>query len=126
MYIFFEMIRLPPRSTHADTLFPYTTLFRSIDVQSFEQAWLDMQDTHAFHGILLQHQVKRLQALRLAPTGHAQQVKTDSVRKILETASERDTEIMVFVGNRDCIQINTGRTKKLVQSGPRFNVLDPE
>src|SRR3546814_9004487 len=24
------MIRLPPRSTHTDTLFPYTTLFRSI------------------------------------------------------------------------------------------------
>src|SRR3546814_10825903 len=26
------MIRLPPRSTRTDTLFPYTTLFRSIDV----------------------------------------------------------------------------------------------
>src|SRR3546814_8842448 len=25
------MIRRPPRSTHTDTLFPYTTLFRSID-----------------------------------------------------------------------------------------------
>src|SRR3546814_23688 len=27
---FFRMIRLPPRSTRTDTLFPYTTLFRSI------------------------------------------------------------------------------------------------
>src|SRR3546814_16431559 len=27
---FFLMIRLPPRSTRTDTLFPYTTLFRSI------------------------------------------------------------------------------------------------
>src|SRR3546814_12717791 len=26
---FFFMIRRPPRSTHTDTLFPYTTLFRS-------------------------------------------------------------------------------------------------
>src|SRR3546814_5956930 len=26
---FFVMIRLPPRSTRTDTLFPYTTLFRS-------------------------------------------------------------------------------------------------
>src|SRR3546814_4763571 len=25
------MIRLPPRSTRTDTLFPYTTLFRSMD-----------------------------------------------------------------------------------------------
>src|SRR3546814_18561885 len=30
MYIFFLMIRRPPRSTRTDTLFPYTTLFRSI------------------------------------------------------------------------------------------------
>src|SRR3546814_17810237 len=28
-YFFFLMIRLPPRSTRTDTLFPYTTLFRS-------------------------------------------------------------------------------------------------
>src|SRR3546814_3132014 len=27
------MIRLPPRSTRTDTLFPYTTLFRSADRQ---------------------------------------------------------------------------------------------
>src|SRR3546814_995236 len=29
--VFFLMIRRPPRSTRTDTLFPYTTLFRSID-----------------------------------------------------------------------------------------------
>src|SRR3546814_17958094 len=28
-YCFFSMIRRPPRSTRTDTLFPYTTLFRS-------------------------------------------------------------------------------------------------
>src|SRR3546814_15386106 len=30
MYFFFLMIRRPPRSTRTDTLFPYTTLFRSL------------------------------------------------------------------------------------------------
>src|SRR3546814_1391591 len=29
MFSFFLMIRRPPRSTRTDTLFPYTTLFRS-------------------------------------------------------------------------------------------------
>src|SRR3546814_5348572 len=29
------MIRRPPRSTRTDTLFPYTTLFRSIEVGGF-------------------------------------------------------------------------------------------
>src|SRR3546814_10429559 len=31
---FFLMIRRPPRSTRTDTLFPYTTLFRSVDVRN--------------------------------------------------------------------------------------------
>src|SRR3546814_20459131 len=30
VFFFFLMIRRPPRSTRTDTLFPYTTLFRSI------------------------------------------------------------------------------------------------
>src|SRR3546814_14047283 len=30
--VFFLMIRRPPRSTRTDTLFPYTTLFRSFEV----------------------------------------------------------------------------------------------
>src|SRR3546814_9735296 len=30
-FFFFLMIRRPPRSTRTDTLFPYTTLFRSIN-----------------------------------------------------------------------------------------------
>src|SRR3546814_20786005 len=54
MYIFFFlMIRLPPRSTRTDTLFPYTTLFRSsgrierIDAQIGHDHWIDR---HALGG----------------------------------------------------------------------------
>src|SRR3546814_18483346 len=32
------MIRRPPRSTRTDTLFPYTTLFRSVDPVKIEAA----------------------------------------------------------------------------------------
>src|SRR3546814_4916114 len=34
MSFFFLMIRRPPRSTRTDTLFPYTTLFRSVNLAS--------------------------------------------------------------------------------------------
>src|SRR3546814_5494566 len=34
IYFFFLMIRRPPRSTRTDTLFPYTTLFRSTNAQN--------------------------------------------------------------------------------------------
>src|SRR3546814_15430364 len=33
VFVFFLMIRLPPRSTRTDTLFPYTTLFRSCTLE---------------------------------------------------------------------------------------------
>src|SRR3546814_5164203 len=35
---FFLMIRRPPRSTRTDTLFPYTTLFRSASIAFFVRA----------------------------------------------------------------------------------------
>src|SRR3546814_5423902 len=36
LVFFFLMIRRPPRSTRTDTLFPYTTLFRSARVQAIQ------------------------------------------------------------------------------------------
>src|SRR3546814_5485319 len=35
LFLFFLMIRRPPRSTRTDTLFPYTTLFRSPDAFNY-------------------------------------------------------------------------------------------
>src|SRR3546814_3425483 len=43
-FFFFLRIRRPPRSTRTDTLFPYTTLFRSIaDPQNIELNRLHLQ-----------------------------------------------------------------------------------
>src|SRR3546814_18507642 len=39
---FFLMIRRPPRATRTDTLFPYTTLFRSADAAHVEQVLGDI------------------------------------------------------------------------------------
>src|SRR3546814_20901410 len=40
--IFFVMIRLPPRATRTDTLFPYTSLFRSPSFQKISAAVSDI------------------------------------------------------------------------------------
>src|SRR3546814_12266951 len=45
--VFFLMIRRPPRSTRTDTLFPYTTLFRSklgLDLFTEVIDWEEMKD----------------------------------------------------------------------------------
>lgn len=98
----------------------------NIDSAGFQQAWLNLQDSHDFHGLTTQYQVSRLQALRLAPQGHALPVSVQDVQQILGKVSENDTEIMVFVSSKGCIQIHTGPVKKQVVMGPWFNVLDPD
>lgn len=98
----------------------------AIDVPSFQQGWLDLQDTHEFFGLLRQYNVGRQQGLRLAPEGHAQRLSIDVLKRVFATAAERGVLIMVFVSNPGCIQIHTGPVKKLVQMGPWYNVLDPQ
>src|SRR3546814_16008406 len=76
LVFFFLMIRRPPRSTRTDTLFPYTTLFRS-----------DPQATHTFN-------VGNL----LFPTG--ERFFNDSLRNALPYVTDERirTEIRGFLG----------------------------
>src|SRR3546814_16363364 len=50
MCFFFLMIRRPPRSTRTDTLFPYTTLFRSGDFSALDRDVEVLPDKHALAG----------------------------------------------------------------------------
>src|SRR3546814_20016195 len=50
---FFLMIRRPPRSTRTYTLFPYTTLFRSLDVRLRQD--VDVERVAVDHHRLRQH-----------------------------------------------------------------------
>ncbi|QNL51449.1 hemin-degrading factor [Olivibacter sp. SDN3] len=97
-----------------------------IDVDAFKAAWLALKDTHEFHGMLRKFGVTRTQAMRLAPDRHTHKIDLGVLKSILEAVSARSLEIMVFIGNKGCIQIHTGQAKRLLQTGPWFNVLDPE
>lgn len=97
-----------------------------IDTEGFKNGWLTLKDTHDFHNLLRKFGVNRTQGLRLAPEGHAVKISADSLKAILQKVSDTDLEIMVFTGSAGCIQIHTGPVKKLVVTGPWFNVLDPD
>src|SRR3546814_8594556 len=47
------MIRRPPRSTRTDTLFPYTTLFRSCPDQTDEHRIIDSPGQKAKHDVMV-------------------------------------------------------------------------
>ena len=99
----------------------------AIEVESFREGWINLQDTHDFFALVRKHKLSRIQALRLAPPGnYAVKVGNDTLRRLVTLASERQVPIMVFVGNKGMIQIHTGPVKKLLDYGEWFNVMDPD
>ncbi len=53
------------------------------------------------------------------------QLATGAVNQALEKRAQDGTEVMIFVGNRGCIQIHTGPIVQLKAMGPWQNVRDP-
>lgn len=96
------------------------------DVAGFQQAWLDLKDTHDFFIMLRNFQLNRIQALELAPEGYATKVSNTFHRDVLQEVSASGTEIMVFIGNPGCIQIHTGKAIKLFPMDEWYNIMDPE
>ncbi|MET3036967.1 ChuX/HutX family heme-like substrate-binding protein [Chryseobacterium sp. NRRL B-14859] len=97
-----------------------------IDVEGFKKAWAELKDTHDFFMMTRKFGVSRTQALRLAPEGFTKKIDNAKVVNVLEDASEKNTPIMVFVGNRGIIQIHTGNVKKTLWHQQWFNVMDPD
>lgn len=96
-----------------------------VDVAAFTAAWDAMTDTHEFFQLLNAHQVARTQALRLAGIERARRVRNDALSLVLHDAAESQERIMIFVGNRGCLQVFSGAVKRIVRMGPWLNVLDP-
>ncbi len=98
----------------------------SVDVSGLREEWAAMTDTHQFTGLLRRHKLDRLQSLRLIGEDYARPLPAQSVPRLLEAAATSGQPIMVFVGNRGCIQIHSGPVENLRRMGPWFNVLDPD
>lgn len=98
-----------------------------IDVEGFQQAWLDLKDTHDFFMMMRKFGVSRTQALRLAPSDfHAKQISKDAIVTMLEEVAKEKTPIMVFVGNKGNIQIHTGLVRKTMWHQEWYNIMDPD
>ncbi len=94
--------------------------------ESLRQDWLGMTDTHDFAGLLKKWNLPRLQVLESAGEDLAQRVDNDAIENMLQRAADTDLDIMCFVGNKGIIQIHSGPIKKLMRTGPWFNILDPK
>ncbi|WP_263144644.1 ChuX/HutX family heme-like substrate-binding protein [Pseudomonas sp. RIT-PI-AD] len=97
-----------------------------VDVAALREGWAALKDTHHFFALLKKHGATRTQALRLAGGAWAEALDPAELPRLLEAAGARRIPIMVFVGNRHCIQIHSGPVQNLAWMDTWFNVLDPE
>ena len=95
-----------------------------IDAAALRVGWAALKDTHHFFALLKKHGTSRTQALRLAGREWAEPLHVSELPKLLEQAGVREVPIMVFVGNRHCIQIHSGPVSNLRWMDSWFNVLD--
>jgi putative hemin transport protein len=98
---------------------------QDIDVAALRSAWDDLRDVHDFFALLRKAGAGRQQALRLAGAPYARPVAPGAVSDLLHAAARKGVPIMVFVGNRGCIQIHSGPIHRVQPMGPWLNILDP-
>ncbi|MBM3070825.1 hemin-degrading factor [Lelliottia sp. RWM.1] len=95
------------------------------DAGTVDQEWRAMTDVHQFFTLLKRHNLSRQQAFRLVGDDLACKVDNRALAQLLDTARQDGNEIMVFVGNRGCVQIFTGVVEKLVPMKGWLNIFNP-
>lgn len=95
------------------------------DAGTVESEWRAMTDVHQFFGLLKRHSLTRQQAFRLVADDLACQVDNRAVAQLLNTVRQDGNEIMIFVGNRGCVQIFTGVVEKVVPMKGWLNIFNP-
>lgn len=86
--------------------------------------WAKMTDTHQFLRLTSKLKMNRLGAYRIAGEPLARKLEAGVITRTFEQVRDAGLEVMVFVGNRGCIEIHSGPVRTLKQIGPWFNVLD--
>lgn len=87
--------------------------------------WAKLTDTHQFLRLCSKLRMNRLGAYRIAGAPFVRQLAREGVDEMLNEVHQAGIEVMIFVGNRGCIQIHSGPIRTLRAMGPWQNVLDP-
>lgn len=97
-----------------------------IDAAGLRDTWAKLKDTHDFYPMLKKYDVGRTQAFRLVGEPFAVRMQSTVYRDVFTRVAESELPIMVFVGNRGCIQIHSGPIRRLFEVPGWFNIMDPD
>jgi len=96
-----------------------------VDGAEVDSQWREMTDVHQFFTLLKRHNLSRQQVFRLVGDDLACQVDNRALAQLLGAARQDGNEIMIFVGNRGCVQIFTGVVEKVAPMKGWLNIFNP-
>jgi Putative heme degradation protein len=102
-----------------------TETTHAADATVIDTEWRAMTDVHKFFTLLKRHNLTRQQAFELVGDDLACKVPNSALAQLLDTARQDANEIMVFVGNRGCVQIFTGVVEKVMPMKGWLNIFNP-
>ncbi|NRN28055.1 ChuX/HutX family heme-like substrate-binding protein [Photorhabdus heterorhabditis] len=79
-----------------------------------DEEWRAMTDVHQFFIMLKHHNLSRQQIFNAVQDDLAYRVGNSALSEIISAAHSDQNEIMIFVGNRGCVQIFTGKLERLM------------
>ncbi|MEL7175523.1 MAG: ChuX/HutX family heme-like substrate-binding protein [Pseudomonadota bacterium] len=94
-------------------------------LEILRKEWARMTDTHQFLRLVSKLKMNRLGAYRIAGAPFVRALAPKAVDTMLHMVQTREIDVMIFTGNRGCIQIHTGPIQTLKPMGPWQNVMDP-
>src|SRR6056297_2414682 len=94
-------------------------------LDTLREEWARLSDTHQFLRLCSKLKMNRLGAYRIAGAPFVRQLDPKAADEMLNAVRDAGIEVMIFVGNRGCIQIHSGAIHKLTPMGPWQNVMDP-
>lgn len=93
-------------------------------LEDLRAGWAALEDTHQFLRLCAKLKMNRLGAYRLAGAPFVRRLAPGSVERLLYRAAEIEVPIMIFVGNRGCIEIHTGPVGRVGDAGPWITLFD--
>lgn len=94
------------------------------DAAKIDADWRAMTDVHQFFQLLTRNNLTRQQAFRAVGNDLAYRVDNSALAQLLQAAKDAQNEIMIFVGNRGCVQIFTGQIERLMPQDGWINIFN--
>lgn len=92
---------------------------------TFLAAWSQLRNTHDFFPLLGRFHLSRLAAFEPAQGKFTRKVSNDAAEKLLRQSARTSLSLMIFAGNRGCLQIHKGVLANIAPRGEWLSAMCP-